>query len=333
MAFAAQSDWLSWCIPAGRISGVRVGIHWSFPLFILLYTVRAWGDWGGDWALVVVTALILLYGIVLAHEFGHVFAGRREGVEADRVMIWPLGGLAFLGETRMGPAEVRIAAAGPAVNLAFAVLFLPILALAGIELRASLLNPLDIRPVSTEFVPGVLYILYKANLVGFFFNLIPAFPMDGGRILRGLLYPRHGLVKSILLTTTVSFVLVGVFIIWGFFSRDFTLILIAAFVAIQAWQTRRQVHGMAARAGVSSYEFETAETSYTRPQDRTAEKAARARRKKELLERKRQRRKAREDREIEQRIDGLLDKISDGGLDSLSRQERTFLEKASRRKK
>jgi stage IV sporulation protein FB len=335
MAFPAQSDWLRWCIPAGRISGVRVGIHWTFPLFILLYTLNARAKVDGHWALVVFSALVLLYGIVLAHEFGHVFAARREGVHAEYVMIWPLGGLAQLGEDRMGAAEVRIAAAGPAVNLCFAVLLLPVLAIAGVTINFALFSPLDwsYYGFTPSFLRDVLYVLYKANLIGLLFNLIPAFPIDGGRILRGLLYPRHGMVKSILLTTSISFVLVGVFIIWGFFSQSFTLVLIAAFVALNAWQVRRQVQGFAAvngeSEGFAGYDFSQGQTSL----DRGEQKADRARRKKEQKERKMARRKVREEREIEEQVDSLLEKISREGMESLTRQERAFLEKASRRKK
>jgi len=303
MMSPARSDWLRWCIPAGRISGVNVGIHWTFPLFILLYSLNAWSKADRGWALVICSALLLLYGIILAHEFGHVFAARREGVEAEQVMIWPLGGLAQLGEDRMGMAEVRIAAAGPLVNLGFAVVLLPVLLLAGL------------------------------------FNLIPAFPIDGGRILRGFLYPRHGMVKSIYLTTSISFVLVGVLIIWGFFSHNFTLVLIAAFVALNAWQVRRQVQGFTAGAGqeqgFAGYDFSAGHTSLGQADSlgQAEEKTSRAERKRALKERKRERRQAREEQEVEMRIDSLLGKISKEGLDSLTRQERTFLEKASRRKR
>jgi len=316
-----------------------VGIHWTFPLFILLYSLNAWSKADRGWALVICSALLLLYGIILAHEFGHVFAARREGVEAEQVMIWPLGGLAQLGEDRMGMAEVRIAAAGPLVNLGFAVVLLPVLLLAGVELNLSLLSPFDWSGRSASFLPDVLYVLYKTNLAVMLFNLIPAFPIDGGRILRGFLYPRHGMVKSIYLTTSISFVLVGVLIIWGFFSHNFTLVLIAAFVALNAWQVRRQVQGFTAGAGqeqgFAGYDFSAGHTSLGQADSlgQAEEKTSRAERKRALKERKRERRQAREEQEVEMRIDSLLGKISKEGLDSLTRQERTFLEKASRRKR
>lgn len=336
MALSERSDWIRWCIPAGRISDVRVGIHWTFPLFIALYTYRAsvMPGGGGQWALVTLTALTLLYLIILAHEFGHVFAARREGVYAESVMIWPLGGLAQLGEDCMGMAEVRIAAAGPAVNLLFFVLLLPVLAIFGVRIDAALFNPFNwtITDWQPHFAGEVMFVLYKANLAVMLFNLIPAFPIDGGRILQGFLYPRYGLVQSVLVTTTISFVFVGVLILWGFFAQNLTLVLIAAFVALNAWQVRRQVQGYGAGARdeseIPGYDFSMGNTTLSKENVG----AARARRKKELLARKKARQKAREEREIEEQIDSLLDKISESGMDSLTRQERTFLEKASRRK-
>jgi stage IV sporulation protein FB len=335
MASSERSDWVKWCIPAGRISDVLVVIHWTFPVFVVLLTIRAASDGGGEWALITLAALLLFYGTILAHEFGHVFAARREGVPAERVVLWPLGGLAQLGESLMGRSEVRIAAAGPAVSLGIAILLLPVLAAAGIPIDLALFDPLHWTWFGREaaFVPDVLYVLYKTNLVAILFNLIPAFPMDGGRILRGLLYPRYGMTRSVLLTTSVSFVLVGLMIVWAFLAGSFTLALVAAYVGFSAWQVRRQVRGSGADGGqpgeIPGYDFSMGHTSLQSGEDR----AARALRKKDLLERKRRRRQAREEREIEEQVDRLLEKISAGGLDSLSRHERAFLEQASRRKR
>jgi hypothetical protein len=95
MAFPAQSDWLRWCIPAGRISGVRVGIHWTFPLFILLYTLNARVKVDGHWALVVFSALVLLYGITEYPFYTVLFGiGRAIGTLAnitwDRALGYPI---------------------------------------------------------------------------------------------------------------------------------------------------------------------------------------------------------------------------------------------------
>jgi Zn-dependent protease len=328
----ARSDWLNTCIPAGHISGVKVGIHWTFPLFIVLFTLHAMAKHGAPWAMVVGTALLLLFVIVLAHEFGHVFAARREGVDAEQVTLWFLGGLAQLGEELMGMAEVRIAAAGPAVNLLFVVLLLPVLALAGVPIQASLFDPFSWLPIASSFGAKVLYVLYKANLVMLLFNLIPAFPIDGGRILRGFLYPRHGMIKSILVTTTISFVTVGVFILIGFFTQNFMLVLIAAFVAVIAWSVRKQAEAFAreeAAAGLSGYDFSAGHTSL----DRGEEKAERDRKRREAKEKKQKAKEAEKERAIEARVDALLEKISEHGIGSLNKEERSFLEQASRRKR
>ncbi|MHC4860726.1 MAG: site-2 protease family protein, partial [Planctomycetota bacterium] len=177
-----------YCIPAGSISGVRIGIHWSFPLVLVLHAMDAYKH-GAWWAGVVALTVVGLYVIIVGHEFGHVFAARREGIDSDRIMLWPLGGLAYLGEEATGPSEVRIAAAGPAVNLAVAFAMLPLLAVFGIEIGLGLVNPFaHWWPILTSGgAPGfghyVLLGIYKANIIVLLFNLFPAFPMDGGRML------------------------------------------------------------------------------------------------------------------------------------------------------
>ena len=327
---------LNWCIPAGRISGVAVGIHWSFPLTFVLYSLSARAEGGPRWGYTIAGTILLLYGIVLAHEFGHVFAARREGIGTDRVMLWPLGGLAYLGENSSGPAEVRIAAAGPAVNLGFAILLLPVVALLGFPISPGLFDPFHWGiPLLTDgkisgFGQDLAWCVYKANLIGLYFNLIPAFPMDGGRILRGILHPRMGLVRSTIAVTTVALVAVGGFAIWAVAASNFLLLLIAVFVGYSALATRRQVKAVAEEMGTDGflgYDFSMGHTSLgNAKEDRAEEK----RREKEAARRERERLR---EREMEEELDRLLEKISREGLPSLTRRERAFLDKASRRKR
>ena len=337
MTKAGLRDVLNYCIPAGRVSGVRIGVHWTFPFAFLVYTMQANAAAGGDWALVVGTAFLLLYGIILAHEFGHVFAARREGIGTDRVMLWPLGGLAFLGEEATGHAEVRIAAAGPAVNVFFALLLFPVLLVVGIRPGFGLLNPLSWGPIDTGanapgFAQELAFTVFKLNLIVLLFNLIPAFPMDGGRILRGMLHPRHGALKSIYIATSISFVACAGIVVWGLAAGSLLLVLIGVFTAVGAIQTRRQVRMMAAEMEQDrrpfGYDFSMGHTSLERSAKDEGAREEERRRK----EREQERKQAEEDRRIEEGVDLLLDKISSDGIDSLSRKERAFLEKASRRR-
>jgi Zn-dependent protease len=322
---------LSYCFPAGRISGVQVGIHWMFPFLLISFSLQASRGLGSEMGLAVSLGFALLFGIVLAHEFGHVFAARREGIGTDRVMLWPLGGLAFLGGSSTGAAEVRIAAAGPAVNLAFALLLLPVLFVVGVPLSLGLLNPLDWSGAGSGFAQMAAFTLYKLNIINFFFNLIPAFPMDGGRVLRGLLHPRLGALKSTLVAATIGLVFAGVFGIWGLMNGELLLVMLGVFVGLEAYQARRNARYMAAEAAMDQsefgYDFSMGHTSLGRSSG--GEEAREERRQKK--ERARLKKKLEEDRRIEEGVDALLDKISREGIDSLSRKERTFLEEASRR--
>jgi stage IV sporulation protein FB len=337
MQYRHKADWTAWCIPAGSLSGVRIGIHWTFPLLIVLETASAHARGGSEWGWCVFLSLVLLYLVIVAHEFGHVFAARRQGIGTDRVMLWPLGGIAYLAQEAQGPGEVRVALAGPAMNLTFAVLWIPVLFLMGVPIRLSLLNPFLWDPgvnfARMGFPAMVAFCLFKMNLVVLLVNLAPAFPMDGGRVLRGLLHPKHGPFRSTIIVTTVSLVLMGLLAIWAIVASEFFLFLFAAFIGISAYSTRKQV-----RAIQAEYELERAAFGYdlfsggsSSPADWQATDRAAERR--EEKERKRREREREEARRMDREVDRLLDKISRDGITSLSRKERAFLERASRRKR
>jgi Zn-dependent protease len=321
---------LNYAFPVGSLSGVRIFLHWTFPVFFLIYTLAEGGRHGAEWGWKVALTFVGLFVIVLLHEFGHVFAGRREGIDAERVTLSPLGGLATLGEEMEGRSEVRIAAAGPAVNVVFLLLFLPVFALVGIRIGLDYLNPLDFWPTPTDdgngtFLRELIYLVHKANLIVLLFNLIPAFPMDGGRILRGFLHGRMGRIRSTVAVTTVALFAAAAMLVWGVLESNLFLAFIAVSVGISAWLTRKRALMIAAEFG--QFEafngFRTA--GYSVEPDRRAERELEKKRK------RREREKAKE-REIERKVDDLLAKISEHGMGSLTRREKAFLNKASRRK-
>ncbi|MEN8149844.1 MAG: site-2 protease family protein [Planctomycetota bacterium] len=331
MEYRERSDplsWMNWALPAGSLSGVRIFVHWTFPLFLVLYPLVEGIQAGAAWGWMVAVTVVALFGIVLLHEFGHVFAGRREGVEAEKVTLSVLGGLATLGEERVGGAEVRIAAAGPAVNLAFVLLFLPLFAAIGIRIGPDFLNPMWFWPTPVTdgvqtTVQQLAYLIHKANLIVLLFNLIPAFPMDGGRILRGLLHGRQGRIRSTITVTTIALFAAAGILVWAVLSSKLVLAFIAVFVGWSAWVNRRQALAIAQSEmglyeGYSAFEASVAESTRLS--------------KREEKERKRRETEAEKDREIEARMDELLEKISREGINSLTRKEQAFLTKASQRK-
>jgi Zn-dependent protease/CBS domain-containing protein len=176
-------------LPLGRIAGVRVGAHWSVLAILALITVGlAAGRFpasvpGRSWvaylAAGLVTGLIFLVSL-LAHEVSHAVVARRNGVRVQGITLWLFGGVARLeGEPRSPGADLRIAGVGPAVSLALGAVFFGLGALAATVWQA----PLPLEAL------GWLAII---NLVLAVFNLVPAAPLDGGRLLRAALWWRSG---------------------------------------------------------------------------------------------------------------------------------------------
>ena len=169
----------------GRVAGIDIGASWSWLIIVaLLFTSLAAtvfpatnpGLSGTSYALMAAVAAVLFFASLTAHELGHAIQARREGMEIDGITLWVFGGVArFRGEFPSAGAELRIALAGPAVSLVLGVVLLGAALL--IELPAA--------------VDGVIFWLGQINLTLLIFNLLPALPLDGGRVLRALLWMRR----------------------------------------------------------------------------------------------------------------------------------------------
>ena len=175
---------MSWSIPLGRVQGTEIRLHLTF-LLLLAWIAFAHGAAGGTQAAVSgVVFILLLFGCVLLHEFGHVLAARRYGISTPDITLLPIGGVARLERIPEKPSEeLVVALAGPAVNVAIAALLL--LVLGGVPPAEALASPENARHPMLER-------LFWVNVTLVVFNLIPAFPMDGGRVLRALLAYRLG---------------------------------------------------------------------------------------------------------------------------------------------
>ena len=220
---------MSWSITIGTVKGTVIRLHITFLLFLLWIAGAHYMQGGWDAAVAGVLFIALLFLCVLLHEFGHIFAARRYGVQTPDVILLPIGGVARLERIPEEPAqELVVALAGPAVNLVIAgVLYL---ALGG-------LAPRDGLEVDNPGV-GLLARLLWANLFLVVFNLIPAFPMDGGRVLRAFLAHRLGYARRhadrCLGRSRVAFV----FGLLGLFGGNPLLVFIALFVYLAAASRR-----------------------------------------------------------------------------------------------
>lgn len=169
---------LGWSINLFRIFGIQLAVHASFVLLLAYYGWRGWQSGGTFGALWSVAVIVLFFACVVLHELGHSLTARRYGVQVPRILLLPIGGMAEMDRIPRRPsAELLITIAGPAVNFAIVVLLLPLV-------WRELLGKAEIADFSAA---EILLQLWWANLIMGTFNLLPVFPMDGGRIFRALL--------------------------------------------------------------------------------------------------------------------------------------------------
>ncbi len=216
-----------WKLKILRAAGIDVFLHWSFllaPIYVAYDARRNGLDWASVGVLLILLAVV--FGCVLLHEYGHALAARAFGVQTRDIIITPIGGLARLsGMPRKPHQEFVVTIAGPLVNLALALCVALYLALTS----QSLLPPE--RLVGFD---GFTQLVLWLNLVLFAFNLIPAFPMDGGRILRSVLALVTDYRTATRIAGLMGQVLAVVAIGVGIYFGHYSLALIGLFVFMAA---------------------------------------------------------------------------------------------------
>ena len=228
---------MSWSLKLFKVKGIDVKVHMTFVL-ILIWAAYRWsvstGE-GAQGALFGIVATLLLFVSVTLHELGHSFQALKYGVKVRDITLMPMGGLAQMEEIPEDPnKELRIAIAGPLVNFGIAALLIGV----GALLNARALVSLEELQASLGQVSwsGLLAYLTSANLMLGVFNLIPAFPMDGGRVLRALLAKKMDHAKATKIAAQVGQGLALLMGLWGFMSGSWTLVIIAIFVWMGAGQ-------------------------------------------------------------------------------------------------
>ncbi len=206
----------------GEIAGIEVILHGTFPVFVLGLGLIVLIGQGAEAAAMVVGTLIALFGFVLLHELGHSLVAQRLGIRVRAITLMPLGGLAMTESMpRLPSHEVMIALAGPAVNFVLAGLFALLQLLTGGGSVAAL--------ASAEFVRYLI----MANLILGLFNLVPAFPMDGGRVLRALMATRLSYEVATRRAVIVGRIFAGLFVLAGFLRPSFMMLgLIGVFLFV-----------------------------------------------------------------------------------------------------
>ena len=227
---------MGWSLKIGSVYGTAVRIHITFILFLAWIFGLSYVSGGAQQAWDGLLFLVLLFLCVLLHEFGHIFTARAFGVSTPDVILLPIGGVARLERIPEQPSEeFLIAIAGPAVNVVIAGL---LILLAGAHIQPDRLPSLDSTNVS------MVDRLAAVNLFLAVFNLIPAFPMDGGRVLRALLASRLGYVHATEIAATIGQWVAFALGFVGLFGNPL-LIFIAIFVYLAA---ASEAHLVAIRA-------------------------------------------------------------------------------------
>lgn len=234
---------MRWSYRLGRIAGTDIKVHVTFFLLLAWLAFQAYSEGGAAAAIDRSVFIIALFGCVTLHEFGHILVARRFGVRTPDVILLPIGGVARLERIPDEPKqELLIALGGPAVTALIALVLFGILRLAG---PSESLWPPD--RATGSFAMQLMWV----NVSLLLFNLVPAFPMDGGRVLRALLATRLGLVRATRAAAAVGRTLaVGMGLVGLSPYGTPILVLIAFFVFVGAGAEASAVETRAAGEGL-----------------------------------------------------------------------------------
>ena len=217
---------MSWSFPIGTLLGSELRVHATFFLLLAWIGLSGWFAGGAAQAVWSVLFILALFACVVAHEFGHALMARRYGIKTPDITLLPIGGMARLERMPERPAEeIAVAVAGPMVNV---VIWLVLTLALGVDGQ--------IRAMENIVDPGQGFVarLAAVNLFLVLFNMIPAFPMDGGRVLRALLALSLGRVRATRLAARAGQVMAFLFGLWGLLAGNPLLLLIAVFIFFAA---------------------------------------------------------------------------------------------------
>ena len=243
---------MGWSIRLFDVAGTAVRIHVTFFLLLAWIAAIHWTKGGAPAAIDGVLFIVALFLCVVLHEFGHVFAARRYGIRTSDVTLLPIGGVASLERMPEKPSqEIVVALAGPAVNLVIALVLIVVL---GARFDLSQMAQLE------EAQSTLTGRIAAANVVLFVFNLIPAFPMDGGRVLRALLAIGMGYTRATRVAASIGQGLAVLFAFLGLMGNPL-LVLVAVFIFLAASgeagyvQAREYTRGyLASHAMITSFQ-------------------------------------------------------------------------------
>jgi len=215
-----------------HFAGIDLFLHWSWFLVAVfeingrtrMYSSLTWN----------VLEYLALFLIVMLHEFGHALACRQVGGTANQIVLWPLGGVAYVNPPPRPGATLWSIAAGPLVN----VVLLPVLSILGILSRS--LGWAEAMPNAHALLRAV----WSINLILLIFNMLPIYPLDGGQILRSLLWFVLGRARSLMVATIIGFLGVAGFIILAVWVHSVWFGVLAVFMLMNCWGGLRHAQAL-----------------------------------------------------------------------------------------
>ncbi|GAB2766488.1 site-2 protease family protein [Rhabdobacter roseus] len=231
---------MKYSLNLGKIAGIRLSIHWTFAI-LLVYVIFSTMNQGTSQTIWMVLFTLAIFACVVLHELGHALAARRYGIPTRSITLLPIGGVASLERIPEKPSEeLVVALAGPLVNLLIMLVLIPF-----VKFPASTDELTELAAINqSTFLINLLAINGWLAL----FNLIPAFPMDGGRVLRALLSFRMERARATRIAASIGQFLAIGFVILGFFGNPF-LVFIGLFIFLGAQQETTHVQTSAAFQG------------------------------------------------------------------------------------
>jgi len=329
-------DFLNMSFRVVRLFEITVRVHIIFLIWIAFRMLQAGDDW-----MYSLIFLGMLFGTVLLHEFGHCFGARSVGGDAENILMWPLGGLAYANAPMTPWAQFVTVASGPLVNVAFCLITGVIIVGMTGTLSVLSLNPFNsivfgAFPAGTPSWVVYLSIFYSVNYFMLAFNLLPIYPLDGGQLFQCLLWPFMGLHQAMTIACQVGLVGCIGFGLWGLGEGGGMLVFIALFGGFTCWQRLKMLkYGMIAEeqmryAPYQQYNVEERGffARIFKLKRRSKPRVARDVYEEPEADDWRREKKAQTDRESE--LDRILKKVHEQGMNSLSYIERQRLAKATR---
>jgi Zn-dependent protease len=215
-----------------QLFGINVYLHWAWFIAVIYFASQAKGYSSPIWS---VLECLSLFAIVLMHEFGHALACRQVGGQANQIVLWPLGGVAYVSPPQRPGAMLWSIAAGPLVNVAL----FPVL---------SIIWWLAHSAGWMKAIPNVyLYVmtLWYINTVLLVFNLLPIYPLDGGQILRSLLWFMFGRARSLMIASGIGVIGAIGLIAFAFWEQSVWLGFICVFILLNCWGGLKQARALA----------------------------------------------------------------------------------------